>query len=119
MFPARTGLASGPRLDSPGARKKNELFSLLYTFLAQMGHREDYRNKLSETYRGWREHIAADVADSVAEPRPVEPRIAASLLQALIHGLTMQPMVDPDAFDRKAMFEACTRLLEPIFAKSI
>ena len=55
----------------------------------------------------------------MAEPRPVEPRIAASLLQALIHGLTMQLMVDPDAFDRKAMFEACTRLLEPIFAKSI
>ena len=51
LFPARTGLASGPRLDSP-VRKKNELFSLLYTFLAQMGHREDYRNKLSETYRG-------------------------------------------------------------------
>lgn len=111
-------LASHLDLDSKSpARKKNELFSLLYTFLAQMGHREDYRNKLSETYRGWREHIAADVADSVPEPRPIEPRIAASLLQALIHGLTMQLMVDPEAFDRQAMFEACTRLLEPIFAK--
>jgi AcrR family transcriptional regulator len=95
--------------------KKKDLFSLLYTFLAQMGHREDYRNKLSEMYRGWREHIAADVADSVPEPRAVEPRIAASLLQALVHGLTVQLMVDPEAFDRQAMFGACTRLLAPVF----
>src|SRR5580658_3014480 len=28
-----------------------DLFSLLYTFLAQMGHREDYRNRLSEMSR--------------------------------------------------------------------
>ena len=75
--------------------RKKELFSLLYTFLAQMGHREDYRNKLSEMYRGWREHIAADVADTVREPRPMDPLIAASLLQALVHGLSVQLMVDP------------------------
>ena len=99
------------------AENKQELFSLLYTFLAQMGHREDYRNKLSAMYQGWREHIAADVAGSVAEPRPIEPRIAASLFQALIHGLTMQLMVDPEAFDRNAMFDACVSLLAPVFAK--
>ena len=97
--------------------KKKELFSLLYTFLAQMGHREDYRKRLSEMYRGWREHIAADVADSVPGPRPVDPRIAASLLQALIHGLTVQLMVDHEAFDRKAMFDTCASLLAVVFAK--
>jgi AcrR family transcriptional regulator len=95
--------------------RKKDFFSLLYTFLAQMAHREDYRNKLSEMYRGWREHIAADVADSVDEPRPIDPLIAASLLQALIHGLSVQLMVDPDAFDRPAMYDACVRLLAPVF----
>ena len=94
---------------------RKDLFSLLYTFLAQMGHRADYRVKLAEMYQGWRNHIAADVAHSVPEPRPADPRIAASLLQALVHGLTVQLMVDPEAFDRPAMFEACVRLLAPLF----
>ena len=107
----------GLRSASPPERQK-ELFSLLYTFLAQMGHREDYRKKLSQMYRGWREHIAADVTDSVPEPRSVDPRIAASLLQALIHGLTMQLMVDPEAFDRRAMFDACVHLFAPVFASA-
>jgi AcrR family transcriptional regulator len=99
--------------------QRRDLFSLLYTFLAQMGHREDYRDKLSETYRDWRNHIAADVVDSVPEPRPVDPVIAASLLQALVHGLTVQLMVDPEAFDRQAMFEACARLFAPVFKQGV
>jgi AcrR family transcriptional regulator len=92
-----------------------ELFSLLFTFLAQMGHRPDYQNKLAELYRGWREHIAADVAQSVTEPRPVQPKIAASLIQAILQGLEIQLMIDPEAFDRSAMLDACTRLLAPVF----
>lgn len=95
-----------------------DLFSLLYTFLAQMGHREDYRNRLSEMSRTRQGMIAADFAESVPEPRPVSPEIAAGLLQALMHGLIMQLMVDPNAFDRQAMFEACTRLLAPMFQRS-
>lgn len=96
-----------------------ELFSLLYTFLAQMGHRDDYRNKLSEMYRGWRNHIAADVVDSVPEPRPIPAPIAASLLQALVHGLMVQLMVDREAFDRQAMFDACVRLFAPVFREEL
>jgi AcrR family transcriptional regulator len=94
---------------------ERDLFSLLYTFLAQMGHRTDYRDKLSELYRGWREFLAADIAGSVPEPRPVSPRVAASLIQALFHGLGMQLMVDPGAFDRQEMLAACVRLLAPLF----
>jgi AcrR family transcriptional regulator len=96
---------------------KRDLFSLLHTFLAQMGHREDYRNKLSEVYRGWRDFIAADIAQSVREPRPVAPEVAAGLFQALMHGLTVQLMVDPRAFDRQAMFDACVRLFAPVFGQ--
>ncbi|MBA4186709.1 MAG: hypothetical protein C0467_01700 [Planctomycetaceae bacterium] len=96
-------------------RGKEQLFTLLFTFLARINQRTDYRDKLSEMYRGWREHIAADVADSVPEPRPVKPKVAASMIQALLQGLEIQLMIDPDAFDRGEMFEACNQLLAPVF----
>jgi AcrR family transcriptional regulator len=92
-----------------------DLFSLLYTFLAQMGHREDYRNRLSEMSRTRQGMIAADIAQSVPEPRMVSPEIAACMLQGLLHGLNVQLMVDPKAFDREAMFAACIQLFAPVF----
>jgi AcrR family transcriptional regulator len=107
--------ALGAHLEPGGPKRGRELFSLLYTFLAQMGHRPDYREKLAEMYRGWRGHIAADVAGSVPEPRPVPPVILASLIQALLQGLEIQLMIDPEAFDREAMLDACARLLAPAF----
>lgn len=107
---AHLGMDSGNSLE-----RKKELSSLLYTFLSQMGHREDYRSKLSEMYRGWRGMLAADLTSTVSEPRKVKAPIAASLMQALIHGLTVQLMVDPEAFDRAEMFETCMQLLAPMF----
>lgn len=92
-----------------------QLFSLLYTFLAQMGHRPDYRDRLAHLYRGWRGLIAADLEGSVPGPHPVPPAVAASLVQALFHGLGMQLAVDPNAFDRADMLAACLRLLAPLF----
>lgn len=102
-------------LQPEAAARGKELFSLLCTFLARIHYRADYRSKLSELYRGWRGHIAADVAGSVPGPGPVPPEIAASIVQALLQGLEIQLMVDPEAFDRAAMFDACNRLLAPVF----
>jgi AcrR family transcriptional regulator len=96
--------------------KEQDLFSLLYTFLAQMSHREDYRKRLSEMYSGWRAHLVEDIAATVPEPRPLSPHITACLFQAIIHGLTMQLAVDPEAFDRDEMIAACGQLLAPLFA---
>ncbi|HSQ54692.1 MAG TPA: TetR/AcrR family transcriptional regulator [Gemmata sp.] len=104
-------------LEPGGQSRGKELFSLLCTFLAQMGYRQDYRDKLAELYRGWREHIAADIASSVPEPRTVSPQVGASLAQAIIQGLEIQLMIDPDAFDRTEMLAACRQLLAPVFAK--
>lgn len=98
----------------PGGK---ELFSLLFTFLAQMGHRDDYRARLAQWYRQWRGFIAADVTSSVPEPS-VSPQVIAALMQALFHGLDVQLMMDPDAFDRQEMFAACVKLLAPLFGKS-
>jgi AcrR family transcriptional regulator len=105
----------GKHLELGSEERGKDLFTLLFTFLARMNQRTEYRDKLSEMYRGWRDHIAADVADSVPEPRPVDPRIAAGILQALIQGLQIQLMIDPAAFDRPAMLDACVRLLAPVF----
>jgi AcrR family transcriptional regulator len=95
-----------------------DLFSLLYTFLAQMGHREDYRNRLSQMSRARQGMIATDIAQSVSEPRPFSPEIVAGLIQSLIHGLTVLLMVDPAAFDRHAMYETCIQLFAPVFKQA-
>jgi AcrR family transcriptional regulator len=95
-----------------------ELFSLLFTFLAQMGHDDDYRKRLSQWYSEWRSFIAADIAGSVPEPRAAPPRVLAALLQALLHGLDVQLMMDPDAFDRQEMFALCVRFLAPLFNRA-
>lgn len=110
--------ALNDHLQPDGQLRGKELFTLLFTFLARINQRTDYRNKLSEMYHGWREHIAADISDSVPEPRPVKPKIAASMIQALLQGLDIQLMIDPEAFDRTEMFEACTQLLAPVFKQS-
>jgi AcrR family transcriptional regulator len=102
---------------SPGWPRQadRDLFSLLSTFLAQMGHRPDYRTRLSEMYAAWRAMIAADIAASTPAPRLVSPETAASVFQAVMHGLGMQLMVDPAAFDRAEMRAACELVLAPLF----
>ncbi|QJW96904.1 hypothetical protein FTUN_4464 [Frigoriglobus tundricola] len=104
-----------PDWPPPGGK---ELLSLLFTFLAQMGHREDYRKRLSQWYSEWRSFIAADVAGSVPQPGAVPPRVLAALIQGLFHGLDVQLMMDPDAFDRDEMFAACVRMLAPLFGRT-
>jgi hypothetical protein len=53
----------------------------------------------------------------VPEPRLASPRVVAALIQALFHGLDVQLMMDPDAFDRQEMFAACAKLLAPLFGQ--
>lgn len=45
--------------------------------------------------------------------------MTAALIQALFHGLDVQLMMDPDAFDRAEMFAACVQLLGPLFGRSV
>ena len=39
-----------------------EFGSLQYTFLSQIGHREDFRLRLANLYKEWREYMARDLA---------------------------------------------------------
>ena len=101
--------------EEQGERNK-QLFALVHTFMAQVHHREDYRQKLAAAHAGWRTHLAADYASSTANP-PLDPNLYASIVMALFQGLGGQLAVDPDAFDRGEMAAACLRLLTPLFAR--
>jgi AcrR family transcriptional regulator len=90
-----------------------EFHSLQYTFLSQIGHRDDFREKLAHLYGEWRDHMARDVADDL-ERRPgkkASPRTFATLVQAILHGLAIQRAADPDAYDRQEMLDLCLDLL--------
>jgi AcrR family transcriptional regulator len=107
------------RLTSFAQGSRQDLSSLIYTFLAQMNHREDYRDKLAFMFEEWRTRLADDWTLTVPEPRPpLSPRIAATLIQALVNGLTMQLAVNPNTFDSEEMLAACEWLLAPMFGKT-
>jgi AcrR family transcriptional regulator len=91
-----------------------QFHSLQYTFLSQIAHREDFRQALANLYESWRVHMAEDFAPDLARkpgPRAVSPRNFATLVQALLHGLTMQRAADPEAYDRQEMLDLCLDVL--------
>jgi AcrR family transcriptional regulator len=91
-----------------------EFSCLQYTFLSQIAHREDFRERLATLYGMWRSNMAQGIgADHLRDVslRDVPPRTMASLVQAMMHGLTMQLAADPNAFDRQEMLNLCLDLL--------
>jgi AcrR family transcriptional regulator len=88
--------------------RDDEFDCLHYTFLAQMSHREDFRERLAAEYAEGRKHIATDI-DDLARQGGVGPEDAKALV-AIIHaaltGLIMQINVDPGAIDREGVLRA-------------
>jgi AcrR family transcriptional regulator len=96
-----------------------EFHALQYTFLAQIAHRADFRERLASMYADWRNGLAAHwqvTAKPAAPPaKNVSGKTVASFVQALAHGLTVQLAADPAAFDRTEMLELCLTVLAPLF----
>ena len=89
-----------------------EFHSLQYTFLSQLGHREDFRQRLAALYGEWRGFMALGLErDRRTGARPVPTRAMASLVQAILHGLAIQLVADPNAFDRLEMLTLCQEVL--------
>jgi AcrR family transcriptional regulator len=91
-----------------------EFGCLQYTFLSQIGHREDFRQRLATLYDAWRSNMALGLAGDMAGRQParaVSPRAMATLIQAILHGLAMQRAADPDAYDGEEMCRLCLDLL--------
>jgi hypothetical protein len=100
--------------------------SLQYTFLAQLGHREDLRERLAGLYEQWRNHLAQDVAEELSRNPSIDrdagvpdtpcrgtvsARTVASFIQAILHGLAVQRTADPEAYDRQEMLDLCLEVL--------
>jgi AcrR family transcriptional regulator len=88
-----------------------EFHALQYTFLSQMAHRPDFRERLANLYEEWRRHLASDLEQDLAPAPGVSPRTVASLIQAILHGLAMQRAAEPGAYDRQEMLDLCLNLL--------
>jgi AcrR family transcriptional regulator len=98
-----------------GEAPVNPQFGILqYAFLSQIGHREDFRQRLATLYEEWRSQMAvgleADLAGS-ADTHRISPRALATVVQALLHGLGMQAAADPNAFDRQEVLSVCIDML--------
>jgi AcrR family transcriptional regulator len=91
-----------------------EFGCLQYTFLSQVAHREDFRQRLANLYEDWRVRTAEDLADDLArrKGRSYSPRTMASFVQAIFHGVALQRTADPAAFDRAEMIALCMDVLE-------
>ena len=95
-----------------------EFHALQYTFLSQVGHRDDYRGRLASLYEEWRLHLAADFARDMGDTPRISPRTLASFVQALLHGLAIQRVADPTSYDRNEMLTLCVELLSSYLGKS-
>jgi AcrR family transcriptional regulator len=93
-----------------------EFHALQYTFLSQIGHREDFRARLASLYEDWRGRMAAELAGDLVGTG-VSPRALATFVQAILHGLAMQRVADPEAFDRQEMLSLCLRVLGTVLGR--
>lgn len=94
------------------AALRSDFHSLQYTFLAQIGHREDFRQRLASLYEEWRGGMAQRLAEDMPRtPGTCSPRALATLIQAILHGLAMQTAADPNAFDRDEMLQLCLEIV--------
>src|SRR5437016_2001389 len=89
--------------------------ALQYTFLSQISHRADFRERLAALYEHWRQRGAEHLADDLQKRRAVRdvsPRALSTLVQAVLHGLAMQTAADPAAFSADEVVELCLDMLE-------
>ena len=89
--------------------------ALQYTFLSQISHRADFRERLAGLYEHWRsrgaEHLAQDLKQRPGG-KAVSPRAVSTLVQAILHGLAMQTAADPTAVDPAEIVPLCLDILE-------
>jgi AcrR family transcriptional regulator len=100
---------------SASPRFGTEFHALQYTFLAQIAHRDDFREKLASVYAEWRDGIASHWKEGSQPTKHISGRTVSSFVQALIHGFTVQLAADAEAFDRTEMLELCLTVLAPLF----
>lgn len=97
-----------------GPEANPEFHCLQYTFLAQINHREDFRQRLATLYEEWRSGMTEKLTEELARRparRTVSPRALSTLVQGILHGLVMQAAADPGSYDREEMAALCLDVL--------
>jgi hypothetical protein len=82
--------------------------------MAQVTFRDDFRQRLAKLHEEFRGILTRCLAESLkrrSTGRPYSPRTAASLVQALLHGLAVQLAADPKAFDHNEMRVLCLEMV--------
>jgi AcrR family transcriptional regulator len=90
--------------------------SLYYTFLSQIRHREDFRQRLANLHGMWRVRMAENLAAETpltTIAADVSPRAIATLVQAILHGLAVQRAADPESYDAHEMLRLVLHILTP------
>lgn len=89
-----------------------EFFVLQHTFLSQITHRPDFRQRLASLYEEWRTHMAEGLErDLAGRSLPASPRAVACVLQAVLHGMAVQMAADPEAMPREEVLTLCLDLV--------
>jgi AcrR family transcriptional regulator len=91
----------------------DEFVGIQYTFLAQMRHRADFRERLAGLYEEWRTRLTEDF-QAIGRRPAKERRAVACIFQAILHGLVMQSEVDPAAFDATTMTTVMNRVMKQL-----
>lgn len=91
-----------------------EFHALQHAFLSQTSHRDDFRKRLAGLYEDWRSRSTAALQRDLKKrkgSRTVPPRVLATLVQAIFHGLAVQRAADPDAIQTRAVVRLCLDML--------
>jgi AcrR family transcriptional regulator len=91
-----------------------EFHALQFTFLSQISHRADFRERLANLYEEWRSHGSDDLRKLLKARPPVhaiKPRALSTVVQAILHGLAIQKAADPDAVKTREAVELCLDML--------
>jgi AcrR family transcriptional regulator len=99
---------------APMTPERAAFLSLLQTFKAQAGYREDVRKRLSDLEADFRRRIAADYAATVPAPQPLLPDVFATILFSVLTGLDGQLATNPQALDREATLQGLTAVFAPL-----
>lgn len=91
-----------------------EFHALQHTFLSQISHREDFRQRLADLYEKWRSRGAEDLQRQLRKRpavRKVSARALATVVQAMLHGLAVQKAADPKSIDTREIVHLCLDML--------
>jgi len=102
---SRSGIKGWPLVREVIVAAINELITedpfyfLEYTFLAQVGSRPDFGKRLSHLYSDWRNRMGLDMESDFPSHEMGNLMV---IIQAFLHGLAIQRLVDPEKVNAKS-----------------